>query len=331
MPKFIISEQEIINVLIKNNLILKNYSLFDEKGLGLVNTIYFITTTNNNKLILKIINPSKMFKEKKTVNEVEIINFLTKNTTVPVPKIIDYSINTNLIGYEYILMTQIKGEPLSRTYDHISSTQRISYIKTIANYVVQMNQFKFDKIGNFNKNMEVVKRVDANKGPFNDFSKYIYYGTKFYLKNVDSSKFKKQIELLSKFNEQKIKSTQIILPYTLCHFDLAPHNILTHNNKITGIIDFEWSGSGSFYVELLNLLEDLKLNKYKDCKIEFFNILKKNNINTQIPNKVRVYSNIMYYALYLSIYKDVFKTDKELNKFIKKINLYIEKKLKSIY
>jgi aminoglycoside phosphotransferase len=327
MPKFIISEQDIINVLAKNNLVLKNYSLFYEKGLGLVNTIYFITTVNNKKLILKIINPSKIFKEKKTTNEVEIINFLTKNTTIPVPKIIDYSTNTNLIGYEYILMTQIKGEPLSKKYDYISSIQRIKYIKTIANYVVQMNQFKFDKIGQFSNDMKLTKMVNTNKGPFNDFSKYIYYGTKFYLKNVDSSKFKKQIELINEFNEKKVKLTKLILPYTLCHFDLAPHNIMVHNNKITGVIDFEWSGSGSFYVELLNLFEDLKLNKYKNCKIEFFNILKKNNIDIRVPNKVRVYSNIMYYALYLSIYKDVFKTDKELNKFIKKISLYVKKQI----
>jgi hypothetical protein len=90
VKRYNITKKDILKVLSKNNLSLNSYSKHKGNN-GVINTIYFIKTKENKDLVLRIINPLKKWRKIKTINEVEIINFIYDNTNVPVPKIIDSS------------------------------------------------------------------------------------------------------------------------------------------------------------------------------------------------------------------------------------------------
>lgn len=46
----------------------------------------------------------------KTMNEIGVMTWLSKNTTIPLPEIIAYDISVdNPIGHEYTLLSQVQG------------------------------------------------------------------------------------------------------------------------------------------------------------------------------------------------------------------------------
>lgn len=55
----------------------------------------------------------------KTLSEVATMEWVQKNTNIPVPKVIHYDASkANPIGFEYILMTKLPGKPLSEVERH---------------------------------------------------------------------------------------------------------------------------------------------------------------------------------------------------------------------
>jgi hypothetical protein len=81
-----------------------------------------------------------------------MIRFIGEHTTIPVPRVISWSSDTNLIGYEYILMERAPGMMLER-YCGEKSTEKLSsevwqnLLDQIAFIVYEMKRFTFEFIG----------------------------------------------------------------------------------------------------------------------------------------------------------------------------------------
>jgi hypothetical protein len=85
---------------------------------GRINPIFNLkvqskTSSSSIEFILKISNPHCYWKEHRTKNEVYTMQYLIEHTTIPIPKIIDYSIDskTSILSCEYIPLEKNSCSP----------------------------------------------------------------------------------------------------------------------------------------------------------------------------------------------------------------------------
>ena len=86
----------------------------------------------------------------KTANEVATLQFVQKNTSIPVPRIIAFDPSSdNELGFEWILMSKLPGVPLKSLWGSPALVweERVQLTKTLAGYVKQLMSFKFPLMG----------------------------------------------------------------------------------------------------------------------------------------------------------------------------------------
>ncbi|KAH7079944.1 kinase-like domain-containing protein, partial [Paraphoma chrysanthemicola] len=101
--------------------------------------------------------------------EVQLVEHIRKNTTAPVPGILHYSTkHDNLIGFPYILMTQLPGkdafsiwfdgddyynDDVELMFQHADNpstateAKRITFLRSLARYMTEIQTLSFEKIG----------------------------------------------------------------------------------------------------------------------------------------------------------------------------------------
>ena len=85
----------------------------------------------------------------KTLSEVATLDFVRKNTSLPVPKVISYcSTSSNPIGYEWILMDMMPGTPLKERWTSLTWSAKESLVQKLVVYAASMFQKQFRTIGN---------------------------------------------------------------------------------------------------------------------------------------------------------------------------------------
>ncbi len=295
-----VSNRNIRDVLDRVNTRPKSVRLFDN---GFINPIYFVKTTDNRELVFRVTNPLRSWRKLKTLNEVTCINFLKENTGIPVPNILDYSLDTKLIGYEYMLYEKIPGRPLSEIYSRSSGQQKREYLSQVAGMIVQMKRFRFDRIGSFQENMKIGPDVDTGKGPFDDVNSYFKAVLNKYIRDMKfvpetrdyAPRFRRfKTKVLSGYNPR--------LEYVFTHNDLSSKNFLVKDGKITGLIDFEWAGSFPYTNDITGLDFDFTPR----AKEEFYEILKRGKVRTKVNARLRELHEVMGIACCLAYYKSWF-------------------------
>ena len=87
----------------------------------------------------------------KTASEVATLQFVRKNTSIPVPQIIAFDPSAdNELGFEWILMTKLSGVPLESLWESpdLVWDSRVQITKTLAGYLRQLMSFNFPLMGN---------------------------------------------------------------------------------------------------------------------------------------------------------------------------------------
>ena len=87
----------------------------------------------------------------KTASEVATLQFVRKNTAIPVPQIIAFDSSAdNELGFEWILMTKLPGVPLKSLWESpdLVWEERVQITRMLALYVKQLTNFKFSLMGN---------------------------------------------------------------------------------------------------------------------------------------------------------------------------------------
>ena len=87
----------------------------------------------------------------KTASEVATLQFVRKNTSIPVPRVIAFDSSAdNELGFEWILKTKLSGVPLKSLWESpkLVWESRVQLTKTLAGYVKQLTSFKFSLMGN---------------------------------------------------------------------------------------------------------------------------------------------------------------------------------------
>lgn len=233
-------------------------------GPSFINSIYLVTTTAGEQLILKISNP--IWKGEKTLNEVLALKFLKVRTSIPVPTVYAYENDAtkSLIECEFILMPRIKGKPLNAEISTLYQ-DKFRYhhlLNQLAEIIVMMKSFSFHEIGNFQFDANHILKIGGVvdfagypiENPCKHFSEYAQHALSYYVREMETL-YQKQTQDQQLY-EEFIPILKDLLEHSdfkilnhsegmfvLSHQDFVMKNILVDGCEITGIVDWEWAGS----------------------------------------------------------------------------------------
>lgn len=223
---------------------------------GYFNTAYLVTLMENQKVVLKVSPPKDVtvmrYEKNIMTNEVHVLNKIYASGDVPVPKVLCYDQDRDIIDNEYFFMEFIQGFPLNNIYDELTETQRNSISLELGRYAKQITGLKSEHFGD-------ILQKDKQ---YNTWSEAFLFMIKELL---DDAKDKK-VQLPYGHNQiyQIIEKNQNVLNKVekacLLHKDLWKGNIFVdpQTAKIQGIVDCERAIYGDVLLELVcgELLQD---------------------------------------------------------------------------
>jgi aminoglycoside phosphotransferase (APT) family kinase protein len=239
----------------------ESVEVFPDQGGSFINQIYLVTTSKKDRFVLKIENPN--WPKEKTQNEVTNLNYISRYTSIPVPKILAYetAIGSSLIGHEYILMTCMKGKPLNHEFDRIYQNPSAYHyvLSQLADYLAQLKKHQFPALGALSSSDSKSLKcpVDfANMGYTNPCTNFAEYATRwvhYYLKEMQHLKvsghpnavfFEKYIPMIEKLLLKDFSFlNRFDETFPFSHQDFVMKNILVDNDIVTAVLDWEWSGA----------------------------------------------------------------------------------------
>lgn len=193
----------------------------------------------------------------KTESELATIEYVRKNTTIPVPEIYFVNYNENhVVGAAFVLMERMDGGPLGAIWEGLSLEHRLDVVTQLANVTGQLAEQKFDKIGVITKDgtigpvlseTETTRPVDEHAFTSTVDSYLVYLkDDPTHTETVRNLYQEVRIEIQS-FFERNATNPLLHAPYRLMHGDYNTQNILVVQEdkslppKISAIIDWDWS------------------------------------------------------------------------------------------
>lgn len=335
---------------------LKCISFEHLKTSGRINFIFNLTVQSHEnlssfELILKICNPHIYWKEYRTKNEVYAMQYLLEHTTIPIPKIIDYSMDmkTSLLSCEYILMEKIVGKTLESAMETISNETVLITALELIDYIKQLRQMilpEMNQIGSFKtKDMSLGGTIEDGPtlGPFDHIKDYVIQHLLWSIRRIQTDEQLSQhggylITRLKEIIHHAENDSNLLELQMKCYFthtDLNTSNILIDETtgKIVGILDWERcamtpdSNDVEFYRDWFENDQEIK---------QFQSILHWTDQTSNTPS-TKYYLNIVHSAMYATFYSSTWFTSEQtvlehIQRFLKEtevaISIFNEKYLK---
>lgn len=225
-----INYSEIISQVVKkNNINALKIQQFDS---GEVNKVFNI----NDSYVVKIEGDPKYAKGV-LLGQPEKVEALIKKGA-KVPRILDYG---EIDGKNYLLMEKVEGQHLISNWLQLSARQKENYIEQIAEQLKIFHSVKSDK---YFGSCENFKDAIITETDFSSVNK-----TTLALEYVNS------VELLENFYQKNIERLNEKNTAVQTHNDLHFENIFCKDDKITGIIDFDYAYFAAKDFELRKLID----------------------------------------------------------------------------
>lgn len=102
----------------------------------------------------------------KTVNEAGIIAWLSKNTSLPIPRVVRFDSSTNnVLDQEYILQERLPGKTLAEVYRDLSDQQMEYIIGQISDYLLEIASKPFHHVGGLYGGVAGDEQGEIRPGP----------------------------------------------------------------------------------------------------------------------------------------------------------------------
>jgi hypothetical protein len=147
--------EEAINALLRSIGLPAADTISRPKVTAQYHAIYFITLPRNEiwhghtELVLRV--SGSHLPKIKTRNELGVMTWLAKNTTIPIPDVIAFDISDeNPIAHEYTLLSKVPGVTLSDIYDSLDDVQMTQVLDQLIDFLSQLHAHPWDGIGGLN-------------------------------------------------------------------------------------------------------------------------------------------------------------------------------------
>lgn len=192
------------------------------------------------------------------VKEAETISFISQNTTIPVPKILGAYTHDSK---GYIVMSRIRGTPLSDSLHSLSSSEYDSIAADMKTYLDQLRGLtieKFEKssfigsIGGGECKDKIFCSGSDKRGPFTTESE-MYSNICERLCDLRSWGNPKPDHSMHFIRRMYSENSNHAIRFT--HGDLSPGNIMIENGHVVGILDWQEAGWYPEYWEYVNTMQ----------------------------------------------------------------------------
>lgn len=273
--------KDAINELLQTTGLPRATAIANPKVTAQYHSIYFVTLPPTEKshgyseLVLRV--SGRHLPAIKTINEVGVMTWLSKNTAIPLPEVIAYDASVdNPIGHEYTLLSRVQGVTLSDIYDSLSDGQIAQILDQLIDFLCQLQAHPWEGIGG----LVLDEQGEAKLGPVVDetfwqvsdvealwpegetvatlniggpYPTYVDYISAQVLKNIrliqthDKLTFMRDVvPRLESFEAALYTHADELnrVKLGLAHKDLHFANIVfdVSSGRITGILDWEFSG-----------------------------------------------------------------------------------------
>lgn len=116
------------------------------RGQGALNKLYTILCPRGSFMMRVSLPVDPRFK---TLSETATVELVRSSTSIPVPQIIAFDASSdNELGFEWVLMEQMPGNPLEEVWGSMSWTAKSVLVEQVADITAQLFRLKFSHIGN---------------------------------------------------------------------------------------------------------------------------------------------------------------------------------------
>ncbi|CAG8403730.1 unnamed protein product [Penicillium salamii] len=138
---------ELCRKVLKSNHGAKNIQSCEKKEGGF-NRVFIFTLDDNSRVVARLpfisAGPAKLA----TASEVATIQYLQRNTSIPIPEILDWSDDAaNMVGSEYIIMEHAAGISLQQKWPSMSGDQKVTCIDANYQKLKEMVDLSFPAYG----------------------------------------------------------------------------------------------------------------------------------------------------------------------------------------
>ncbi len=273
---------------------------------GTYNVSYLIKLTNSNKeVVLKVAPPPNVkvltYEQKIMETEIMVYELIKNNTDVPIPDILYYDFDNDIIPSNYFFMSKVSGQVLHKMEQmQISEEDKKRFMEQLSEEDKKSLMEKFSENGNGSPIMEQALSEDDKKYIHEQLGKYTaklhtikgdffgyptFEGSSYtktwrdaFLKMVQNiiddgiavgAEFPMPPSQIMELIKSKASALDEIKTPSLVHFDLWAGNIfIAENNgkfEIEGLIDCErtfWGDPHADFVSNIALMQDIR--NFKD-------------------------------------------------------------------
>lgn len=198
------------------------------------------------------------------LSEAEAMIYVAQHTSIPVPRIF-HTYSTS--GQTYIVMQRLKGRSLAYSWPSLDESSKAKILAQLHTYMAELRSLKPKDpgcISSVSGGPFTDTRLPScdQHGPFSsvrEFHKYLRNGIEGNELDVLP-----EVQDLIKLHE----TTNNIVCFT--HSDLNPLNILVHNGRITGIVDWEFAGWMPLYWEYANACLGNPMTRFEKEHVDQF-------------------------------------------------------------
>ncbi|KAG4426858.1 hypothetical protein IFR04_000289 [Cadophora malorum] len=188
-------------------------------------------------------------------SEAETMIFIKKHTAIPIPHV--YSDHSGTDGS--ITMEYIRGERLDKVWKGLPQEEKLGLAEELRRILSELRGLKGQYIGSINHGEAIDgRKFDIRGGPFETEAAF----NQFLL----SDTFPSTATILRDIASRSLRTDHEII---FAHGDFAPRNIMVADGKITGILDWEYSG---WYPEYWDFVKSFNA---ADHRIDWYNYVER--------------------------------------------------------
>lgn len=297
---FLEIDKNIASKLFKGILDVENIVEIIPINEGCRTTNYIIKTNMHlQKYILKIYFSTEQNYKK----EIRLLTRLREDGVIPVPKIHRISKHTIIKDKEYAIYEYMEGKTVGQAISE-GYTPNEEFVRDVAKYLAMIHSYKFNRLGFLGENLNVQEELPP----------LVSWYEMFMGENAQRRLGK---EIVDKIKQIIRENEKILLKLDkdirLVHGDFQGTNILVKDNKLSGILDWEFAMAGhpiadigqffryeEYYDKNLIQVFENEYNKNSDYKLtenwyrtsklrDLTNLIQLINSDMDMPNK---YANI---------------------------------------